>query len=554
MPHQTLKLCGLTVTFAAILVLLNQSIAADSSGDEDLVVLTNLGPIQGTISEYSQEVQTYKGIPFASPPVGELRWLPPQPASAWSEVRDATTFGPECMQPPSNTGFYANENPLPISEDCLYLNVWTKTTDSEAKQPVMVWIHGGAFIFGAGSNAYYEGTRLAEQGITLVTVNYRLGIYGFFAHPTLTAQSENSASGNQGIHDQIASLRWVQNNIQAFGGDPDNVTIFGESAGSMSVCYLVASPLAKGLFQKAIGQSGGCFSYHSTLGDAGDLGDPLSEDLSGHDVGLMVGEALGHAGDSAEALNALRKMSTEEIDKKIAESGNTIPWRLISVDGWMFPDQMRTLMLDGRASTVDSIIGSTKDEGTTLFMELPELPREDWEAQVRATSPAHAEDLLTAYSADADISTVKAQQEMMSDAMFTSEMRTWAELIEQQGKQAWVYVFNHAPPLPEYGRQLGAFHAAEIPYIFQAPSGEGTIGSQELWDQTDRTTARVIQNYWVNFAKHDNPNGEGVPEWPNYSTDSRLTLGIDSESKPIANFRKEKLDIRAQMALEAFPE
>ena len=220
------------------------------------VVATANGDVRGAYTDDDNTVLAFKGIPFTAPPVGDLRWKPPMAAASWQGERDATAYSKACVQPSSTEGFYA-QGPIPQSEDCLYLNVWAPAGSSEAKTPVMVWIHGGGFVQGTGNMPLYDGESLAREGVVLVSVNYRLGLLGFLAHPALSAESAHGASGNQGIHDQIAALEWVRDNIALFGGDPGNVTIFGESAGSMSVCYLTATPLAKGLFQKAIGQSGG---------------------------------------------------------------------------------------------------------------------------------------------------------------------------------------------------------------------------------------------------------------------------------------------------------
>ena len=526
--------------------------AEEDATEGSLIVNTKTGPISGATSAASDEVMTFKGIPYAAPPIGDLRWKPPQSVEPWTNVRDASNFAPRCTQTDAQGGFYTNNDPQPLGEDCLYLNVWTKSTNPDSKQPVMVWIHGGAFILGSGSDAFYNGTSLAEQDVTLVTINYRLGIFGFLSHPALTAESENGASGNQGLLDQIAALAWIRDNISAFGGDPSNVTIFGESAGSMSVCYLVASPLAKGLFQKAIGQSGGCFNKHASLTEQASAFDPNPDNRSGHEIGMAIAAALGQAEANAESLAALRSLSSEVITETLAETETAVPWRSIFVDGWVFPDQMHTLMLDGRASAVDSIVGSTKDEGTTLFTEIQEIPREQWEAQVKALYADHGDSLIAAYSADADVSTKKAQQEMTSDALFANEMRIWARLVEQQGQNAYVYVFNHAPPMANFGRQLGAFHAAEIPYIFHAGSFDaGEDGVSILYDETDRSTEHLMQSYWVNFAKTGTPNGDGLPQWPRYQAETNLTLGISHEPEVIADFRKQKLDIFEELALKA---
>ena len=544
------------------------------------VVATANGDVRGAYAA-DNAVLAFKGIPFAAPPVGELRWKPPAAPASWEGERDATAFSKACVQPSSTEGFYA-QGPIPQSEDCLYLNVWAPAGASDAKVPVMVWIHGGGFVQGTGGMPLYDGEALARAGVVLVSVNYRLGLLGFLAHPALSAESAHGASGNQGIKDQIAALEWVRDNIASFGGDPANVTIFGESAGSMSVCYLTATPLAKGLFQKAIGQSGGCFAKHASLdsdeGLAPDSTLPGQLSGAGHAVGLAVAEALGAPGDGPEALAALRELDAEAMLATLAEAEVSAPWRSIFVDGHLFPQQMRNLVEQGLGSQVDALVGSTADEGTTLFMGMPELAFDDWAEQVRQSMGENGDAFIDAYREDAAQSVTTAQQQMLSDAIFAWEMRTWARLATAAGRTAWLYVFDHAPPVPEYGRTLGAFHAAEIAYAFGnrfdfgaadgATSSEETAGDaaeeaadeageevaeaaeeesaaaapEAVWDASDESVSALTQGYWVNFAKTGDPNGAGLAAWPRYD-EQDMAMEISAEPKPIAGYRKAKLDL-----------
>ena len=496
------------------------------------VVETAYGRVRGAFVE-DGAVVAFKGIPYAAPPVGALRWQLPAPPAPWEGERDATEVGTACHQAVVDEGFYAQE-PFAQSEDCLFLNVWAPAGEADAGHPVMVWIHGGGFILGSANLPGYDGEALARAGVVLVSINYRLGLLGFLAHPGLTAESEHGASGNQGLHDQVAALEWVRDNIAAFGGDPGNVTIFGESAGSMSVCYMAATPLADGLFHKAIAQSGGCFAKHASLDSAeGTVVDSaLPNQLSGagHEIGLALAAALGVEGEGAEAIAALREQGAAEMIQTLAGAQVMAPWRSVFVDGHLFPDQMRRLM-DGKTG-VDFIVGSTADEGTTLFMEVPESSLEDWQQGVRDTQGEHAEAFLAAYAEDAAASTKTATQQMMSDAMFGWEMRTWARLATAAGNAAYLYLFNHAPDLEEYGRSLGAYHAAEIPYAF----GNGNA----RWDDADRQVSQWMHGYWVNFAKSGDPNGDGLPEWPPYGDD--VALEIDSDPRVLSGLRKAKLD------------
>lgn len=498
------------------------------------VVETAHGAVRGALTQ-DGTVLAYKGVPFAAPPVGELRWKQPVPPAPWDGERDATKLGATCHQTAgADEGFFAQPD-FPESEDCLFLNVWAPAGDADAGNPVMVWIHGGGFVVGTSSLPVYDGEALARAGVVVVSVNYRLGLLGFFAHPGLTAESPNGASGNQGLHDQVAALQWVRDNIAAFGGDPGNVTIFGESAGSISVCYLAATPLADGLFQKAIGQSGGCFARHASLdsteGVVVDTAVANQLSGSGHEIGLRLAEALGAEGEGAEAIAALREQDAATMIRSLQEAEVVAPWRSIFVDGYMFPDQMRRLM-EGKIG-VDFIVGSTADEGTALFMGVPELPLEDWQEGVRAAQGENADLFLAAYADDAATSTARATQNMMGDALFTWEMRTWARLATAAGSRAYLYLFNHAPEVEEYGRSLGAYHASEIAYVF----GNGS----DLWGDEDRQLSALMRAYWVNFATSGDPNGDGLPMWPAYGEDD-VTFELDADPQPVAGFRNAKLD------------
>ncbi len=321
-------------------------------------VQIDTGMISGQRTGADGKVRAYKGIPFAAPPVGKLRWRPPQPPASWQDLRECTQFSPICPQAPYPAGSVYAMAPQPQSEDCLYLNVWTGAEGAAEKRPVMVWIHGGALTRGAASIPVYDGEALARKGVVLVTINYRLGPFGYLAHPALSSESEQGSSGNYGVLDQIAALRWVQRNIAALGGDPDRVTIFGESAGSWSVCSLVATPLAKGLFQRAIGESGGCFAPMQFLKEAKN-GCPPAE---------KMGESLA-AGLGVEAadnpLAAMREKSTEEVLKAAAKD-LSLARAKANVDGWVFPQEIVEIYATGRQNRVPVLLGSNADEGTTL--------------------------------------------------------------------------------------------------------------------------------------------------------------------------------------------
>lgn len=528
----TRKLQAALFCFSILAVISASSQDAEQSLQPALAE-TSHGVLQGV--SLNNKVDVFRGIPYAAAPIGDLRWRLPQPLDAWEGIREAEDFGPECMQPRSPEAGGPR-----MSEDCLYLNVW-KPVGSKGPYPVMVWIHGGAFQFGSGSSDYYDGTKFAESGIVLVTINYRLNLAGFFAHPALSEENEHGISGNQGIHDQLAALKWVRENISAFNGDPDNVTIFGESAGSMSVCYLVATPLSKGLFHKAIGQSGGCFNKHPTLD--GELENPESTagefSGGGHAVGEAVAQVLGTTKTGAEAIAELRAKSSLELGGALMGSGRSMSWRSIYVDGYLFPDQMRNLVSSGRGNVVPAIVGSNTDEGTTLYYNLPENEIEVWKANIRENMDENADKFIELYMKDAMESTRTASQQMISDTTFAWEMRTWARLLTQQDVNAYLYVFSHAAPFQmpnaEPTRSLGAFHAAEIAYAFNR-------SNEDLWNDDDRKVANLLHSYWVNFAKTGTPNGTGLPEWTTYDREHDNSMDLNADPKMIQEFRMAKLD------------
>jgi len=449
-------------------------------------------------------VRVYKGVPFAAPPVGDLRWRAPKPAADWAGVRKADQFSATCMQTPYPEGSLYRSEPQPVSEDCLYLNIWTAAKSASEKRPVMVWIHGGAFTRGSGSTKTYDGENFAKKGVVLVTINYRLGIFGFFAHPELTMESEHRSSGDYGILDEIAALQWVQKNIAKFGGDPKRVTIFGESAGSWAVNVLVASPLAKGLFQRAIGESGGNFATMTKLAD------------------------LEKSGARAGSLEDLRAKSAADVLKMTGQFS-------VNVDGWLLPTDVMTIYEKGQQNDVPVIIGSNADEGTA-FMP-PRITIAGLQATAKQRFGANAEDFLKIYPATSDEEAWKASAAFMRDSTFGVQMRTWARLQTKTGKShAYLYYFSRIPPGP-LSEHYGAFHASEISYVF----GTGDIARRN-WQDADRKLSDTMSSYWVNFATTGNPNGKGLPAWPVYDEKKDLALGLGDEIAPIPVPHKAALD------------
>ena len=449
------------------------SVAAAPAAISDPVSL-DTGRVSGVT--LPSGVRSFKGIPFAAPPVGELRWKEPQPPARWDDVRKAERFSNVCVQPsqpnrvPPNVTVDLPDSPG-TSEDCLYLNVWTSANHATDRQPVMVWIFGGAYTEGGGSSKHNDGEHLARKGVVLVTFNYRLGPFGFFTHPELTRESAHNASGNQALMDAIATLQWVKTNIAAFGGDPGNVTIFGESAGAAMVAALVGSPVAKGLFHRAISQSGAWMG----------LGIGPMTTRAQAERQQVPGPGRGARGDAPRpaipppplpALAELRARSTDEIVKTLRGSG-------LIVDGWIVPEDQSITFADGRQNAVDVIAGSNKDEHTSLGGNVATRDTMMW------------------------------------------AMRLFAERQAAVGKRAYWYLFTHEPPVEPGGKDLKATHATEIVYAFDnlwAPRVIPDISSPKLAmeSERDRKMAGEMSSYWVNFATNGDPNGKGLQYWARF--------------------------------------
>jgi para-nitrobenzyl esterase len=451
-------------------------------------------------AESSPGVRVYKGIPFAAPPVGALRWREPQPAVPWSGTRDASQFGNVCIQPPGPTeGPQARLNIAvlpdspPMSEDCLYLNVWTPAQASTERLPVMVYFFGGAFTEGAGSVPLYDGDQLARKGAVVVTMNYRLGPYGFFAHPALTEDSPHGASGNYGLADMVASLRWVRDNIAAFGGDPGNVTVFGQSAGAMAIASLVTSPETKGLFQRAISQSGAWMG----LG----MSPAMRTRAQAEEAGVQAATEAG-----VVTSEQLRAMSTDDVTAKFRSAG-------MIVDGWIIPEDPSKVFAEGRQNPVDVLVGSNKEE--SFFRA--NVTSAQFEEQARNRFGELADEYLKLYPHATDAQAGQSQAENFSDGAFW-HMRLFADVQAQRGNKAWLFLFAQNPPAPAGQPALPATHASEVPYVFnnlgQLPLfPDRSVPDLAASSAPDRKVADQMSSYWVNFARTGNPNGAGLPTW-----------------------------------------
>ena len=507
------------------------SLAAVAFGGAPTLRLDS-GQIRG---EALGDVHACKGIPFAAPPVGTLRWRPPQPVEPWDGVRACTAFGPACPQPKQIVGRDVGTT----SEDCLYLNVWAPAEPGDGTLAVMVWIHGGGHTTGAGSLAFYDGQHLARQGVVVVTINYRLGPLGYFAHPLLSKESERGVSGNYGMLDQIAALRWVQRNIAAFGGDPGRVTIFGESAGAVSVCRLMVSPLAKGLFHRAIAQSGGAQGRNRHLRKPWYGLEPMEK------VGESIAAALG-CDQADDVLAALRAKTPDELLAASSPSqglfGKGIKFGPI-IDGWALPDDPTDLFGAGKQHDVPFMAGSNADEGTVFLRQLTVRRVFGYRLTVRAMFREHADRMLALFPAQADDQVRDAINRLVTASSFVAPARFLVRSMEPKESKAYLYHFTRALPSGPTAA-YGAFHGLEIAYVFGNFSPGLTITEQ------DSKLSKVMSGCWVQFAKTGDPNGPGLPEWPAYeaATDRHLELGEAVAAK--AGLYREACDLLETISAE----
>lgn len=481
--------------FAILLLAALAAAVSCTKAGPGLVKVTG-GWIQGEVTE---DLTIYKGIPFAAPPVGELRWKAPQPVQPWEGIKETVEFGPGPIQ-----GFGKSDA---FSEDCLYLNVWTPAKSPKEKLPVLVWIYGGGFSM--GNSAGNDGSELARKGVVLVSMNYRVGQMGFFAHPELSAENPEGVSGNYGILDQIAALEWIQENIAAFGGDPEKVTIFGESAGGISVSMLCASPLAKGLFRGAISQSGGSFGPVEERSYPGE--NMTSLDIA-EKQGAKLAERLG-----AESIADLRAMEPDKLGGGFALAGG--PWPI--VDGYVIPDDQYKLYEAGKFNDVDVLIGYNSDEGASFSFGSNDAAAH--RASVEERYGPFAEELLKAYPVDGPVVT-KTGRDLARDASFGWHTWSWARLQSEKGNsKVYMYYFDQHPEYPEGSPQYGngSPHGQDVDFVFKTLKKEDTDTDYELSD--------IMATYWTNFAKYGDPNGEGLPEWPEFTEDNHVTMVLKGD-------------------------
>jgi para-nitrobenzyl esterase len=473
------------------------------------------GRVAGAVED---GIASFKGIPFAAPPAGMLRWKAPQPVKAWTGVKRAVTFAPGCMQ---DAAFAKRTGARAVfSEDCLYLNVWTPARTASDRLPVMVWIYGGAFAGGDTSIPLYDGTRLAEKGVVFVSIAYRLGVFGFLAHPDLTRES-GKGSGNYGIQDQVAALRWVRDNIARFGGDPERVTIFGESAGAISVSILAASPAARGLFHRVISESGGNFGP-PRIANEGGATLPLLRVAEEHGQAFLA--KLGAADVAAG-----RTLAPERL-QAVVGPGLTSGFSPV-FDGDVLPGDQYELYEAKRFSDTPILVGTNSDEGSTFVP--PGITPGVFEAFVRAGYGAHAASILAAYPHATNEEAVSAAKNVIRDSLFAWPAWAWATLQSTHGTgRAFLYYFDHRTPQSPQG----AAHAAEIVYVFRNIDGgrdSGSDGPRPI----DEAMSELMSDYWVNFAKSGDPNAPGLPRWPAFNPGEPAAMIFDGRpgARPVPN-------------------
>ena len=453
------------------------------------------GTVQGEVTE---DLTIFKGIPFAAPPVGDLRWRAPQPVEPWEGVLQTTEYAPAPMQ----GGGPASGK----SEDCLYLNVWTPAKSPKEKLPVMVWIYGGGFSFGSTSDPVHNGEHLARKGVVLVSIAYRVGQIGFLAHPELSAESPNGVSGNYGLLDMIAGLQWIQNNIADFGGDPNRVTIFGESAGGIAVSMLCASPLAKGLFHGAISQSGGSFGPTRPTTYPGENMKTLQQ-AEQDGIEYVKGFDLS-------SIKELRELDPEMLIPK----GWTMPGGWPIVDGYVIPDDQFRLYEAGKYNDVPVLIGYNSDEG--LSFPAGRTP-EEYKKNVQTRFGPYADTLLKAYPVGSDVVNRSARN-LMRDAAFGWSTWSWARLQSRTGKSdVFLYCFDQHPAHPEDSPQAdhGTPHGVDVPFVFMHIDPSHPYSSE-----SDVEISQIMGTYWTNFAKYGDPNGEGLTQWPVFSESNPVVM------------------------------
>ncbi len=463
-------------------------------------VTTKSGILKGLVEE---DIVVFKGVPFAVAPVGDLRWQAPKPPLPWDGVRMADQFSPICMQ----IGMYPKELTVEeMSENCLYLNIWKPQKTTSEKLPVMLWLYGGSLTNGSASTPLYSGENLARQDVIVITANYRLGALGFLAHPELSKEADYKSSGNYGLLDMIAALQWIQENIESFGGDPNNVTIFGQSSGAISISVLIASPLATGLFNKAIAQSGGLF-------------EPIELDKG---LSLSAREQAGErfaTRAGVTSLKDLRNIAAEDIIKVPVNTS-------IIIDGYVLKQSLFDAYKNKEYNKVSILLGNTTDEGQEFITDLS-ITKETYKDELKKHFPAWLVGLTAPAPGKTDDEAIKAAVEFEGGIRFKWNMWTWAKLASmEKDNKVYFYEFAKSPPFPSDSDKSGwgAAHGSDLYYVF------GQFEQRNwAWTKEDHELSNIIVKYWTNFAKYGNPNGKGLPQWSEFSVSNPNALYFDKE-------------------------
>lgn len=469
------------------------------------------GPVSGV---HEGGTWSYLGIPYAAPPVGELRFREPQPVKSWKDVRACTQYGPACPQ--RDAAEMSGGDIGETSEDCLYLNVWTPAQEPTDALPVMLWIHGGGFTTGAGSLPIYNGKNLAASGVVVVTINYRLGPLGFLAHPALSEENAKGSSGNYGLLDQVEALKWVQRNIAQFGGDAGRVTVFGESAGGISVCDLMVSPLSEGLFQRAISESGPYTVLSFPSGSIRDMD-------TAEDTGERFATALGCEG-AGDVAAAMRDKSVDDLLQASDEMKSPLTGSLKFgpvIDGWVLADDPATLFAAGKQHAVPLLVGTNADEGTIFA---PKVTLAEYRALVAFVYGTSATEVFAMFPASNDQEAQESLVRLITELGFAAQARFAAACVANTGESSYLYQFTQVVESP-LAQGLGSFHGLEIPYVFGNLDTFGRFGLTP--SETDLALSRAMMGYWTSFAKNGKPQAAGEVAWPAYqaSTDQSLELG-----------------------------
>jgi len=497
-----LYLLAVLVLLAGVSVLLYSFSFKNNDVGLTGVINVDGGMITG-VKSTTGNIVSFKGVPFAAPPVGQLRWKAPQPVQHWAGVKKCDAFGPSPMQAkPVPFGVYTKEFLIPeqpISEDCLYLNVWAKNNVTP-KKPVFVWIYGGGFTSGGAAVPIYDGEAMAKKGIIFVSINYRVGVFGFLAHPSLTKESPDKASGNYALLDQIAALKWIKKNIANFGGDPDNVTIAGQSAGSMSVNCLVASPVANNLFNKAIAESGSMM-----------VSNPMIKSLTLADAeqqGIKLATTV-----HANTINELRKIPAADLMKV---PGGYSP----IVDGYVLPEPVSQIFNEGKENNIPLLTGWNADEGFVFSFK----KKEAFQQEAKEKYGKDAGEFLKYFPANTDEEAAHSQTKLSRDMIFAISGYKWAGLQAQKAKApVYVYYFQHKLPATPDFEKYGAFHTGEVAYAM-----DNLKFLNRPWKPADKILANEMSAYWVNFITNGDPNGKNLPTWPKYNKNMSKVIVFDN--------------------------